>query len=205
MKLLVVSASAKQGGTVNTVCKKLLEGAESVGHDTEIINLHDYHMKHCIGCMQCTKTKQCILKDDFDVLFEKVKEADYIILGSPIYCHNVAGIMKDFLDRSCFAVTPYVEIQQEDKLFDKLKRGIRYLDGFKNNAPFKTKKLITVLACSNPISDFKEADTQIKKFAEEMGIKRIQKVRCADTLFRLNPKSIDKIYKRAFAMGANIK
>lgn len=205
MKLLVLSASAKQGGTVNTVCKELLEGAKSVGHDTEMVNLHDYNIKHCVGCMQCTKTRQCMIKDDFDIVFEKVKEADYIILGSPIYCHNVAGIMKDFFDRSCFAVTPYVEMQKEDKIFDKLKRASNYLNGFKINAPFKSKKLITVLACSNPISDFKEADAQIKKFTGEMGIKKIQKIRCADTLFRLKPKSIDKIYKRAFAVGASIK
>jgi len=204
MKLLLITASAKKDGTVNAVCKKLLEGAENAGHDTEAVNLHDYQIKHCLGCMQCAKTRNCVQKDDFDLLYQKVDQADCIILGSPVYCHNVPGILKDFFDRSCYAVIPNVEMQSNTGLLDKLHIASDYLKQFKINAPFSKKQIITVLACSNPISDFKGADEQIKKFAEELGMKKIKKIRCADTLFQLRPKAMDRIYQKAFAMGADL-
>ena len=202
MKLLFITASAKRAGTVNTVCKKMLEGAEKAGNVTETINLHDYNIKHCVGCLQCTKTRKCVQTDDFDLLFQKINQADCIILGAPVYCHNVPGIMKDFFDRSCFAVIPHMEIKSNLCLLEKLRHASGYMKEFKMNAPFSTKQIITVLACSNPISDFKGADEQIRKFADEMGIKKIKKIRCADTLFRLRPKAMEKIYQKAFTMGA---
>ena len=204
MKFILITASARKKGTVNTVCDKLLEGVEKAGHTTEIINLHEFQIKHCLGCMQCVKTRKCVHQDDFEQIFQKVQQADGIILGAPVYCHNVPGILKDFFDRSCYAVIPSVDIPANSGLRNKFRFASRYLKEFGNNAPLGNKQIISVLACSNPISDFKGADEQIKKFADEMGIKKLKKIRCTDTLFQLRPKAIEKTYQKAYAMGAGI-
>lgn len=207
MKVLAITASGRRNGNVNNICAKLLEGAEKAGHEAELINLHDYDIKHCIGCLECSKTKKCIHKDDFEELFEKEHEADVIILAAPIYCHSLPGIMKDFIDRSCSSVIPYVSVNASDSKLSKLGIAREYMNGFKTNAPFKAKKYITVLACSNPSknsSDFKAVNAQLKKFTDEMGSKIIKKIKCPDTLFRLNPNKINIIYQQAFALGAGL-
>lgn len=208
MKVLVISASGRRKGNVNTICSKIIEGAASAGHEAEEVNLYDYNVKHCIGCLECTKTRKCVLKDDFEELFKKESEADVIVVGTPVYCNSVPGILKDFIDRNCHAVIPYVEVNGDMSLFEKLKRTNHYLKGFKLNAPFKGKKFITVIACSNPSKngdDVKSVAALMKKFAEgEMGGKIKKCIKCTDTLFRFKVKSLDKIYEQALKIGQSI-
>ncbi len=208
MKVLAITTSGRRNGNVNNICLKVLEGAKSAGNEVEIINLHDYNVNHCIGCLECTKTKKCIHKDDFETIYNKEKEADVIIIGAPIYCHSVPGILKDFIDRSCSIVTPFADVKPNESLFGKLSIAQKYMQGFKVNAPFKSKKFITVLACNNPSknsSDIKDANSILKKFTDEMGGKIINRIKCADTLFKLNPKAVDKAYQQAFIIGTCLK
>ena len=55
----------------------------------------------CSGCMSCLNTGKCIKdkQDHMSMLKEKMIAADFIILASPFYLHNVNGPMKNFLDR----------------------------------------------------------------------------------------------------------
>lgn len=208
MKVLAIVASGRRSGNINNICEKVIEGARNVGHEVELINLYDYNVKHCIGCLECTKTRKCVLKDDFETIYNKEKDADVIVIGTPIYCHSVPGILKDFIDRSCYAVTPFVDVAPNESYFGKLGLVRKYLNGFKINAPFKTKRFITILSCSNPSkysSDIKEASSLMKKYTEEMGSKIIKSIKCTDTLFKLKPKTIEKIYQEAFLIGSCIK
>jgi NAD(P)H-dependent FMN reductase len=208
MKVLAIVASGNRNGNVSKLCKKITEGAQSAGNEVEIINLYDYKVNPCTGCLGCTRTRKCVQKDDFEALFNKEKEADYIIIGSPIYGHSVTGILKNFIDRSCHATIPFVQIPTDAGLFAKLGLAKEYLNGFKMNAPFKGKKFITVLACNNPSktsSDMKAASLVLKKFIDEMGGTLFGSIRCADTLFRLNPKSLEKAYQQAYRVGIRIR
>lgn len=94
-KIIGISGSPRNKNTdymVRTVC-------ESAGDDCEIINLRDLDIKHCDGCLSCQKTHKCVIKDDMQAMYEKLKAADAIILGSPTYFDNVSGLMKNFIDR----------------------------------------------------------------------------------------------------------
>ncbi|MCT4688890.1 flavodoxin family protein [Vallitalea sp.] len=53
----------------------------------------------CIGCWKCVEKEKCILKDDFEIIFNKLKDADVIIIGSPVYWGDVSSKMKTFFDR----------------------------------------------------------------------------------------------------------
>jgi multimeric flavodoxin WrbA len=53
--------------------------------ETELIRLAGRKIQPCDGCRHCIETGKCHIKDDFDSVFLKMKEADGIILATPVY------------------------------------------------------------------------------------------------------------------------
>jgi multimeric flavodoxin WrbA len=74
------------------------------GIDVEFYNLSEINMSHCLGCCSCYRTGHCCIKDDAEMLSDKIAEADGLVLGSPTYASNVSGLMKDFIDRGHFVI-----------------------------------------------------------------------------------------------------
>ena len=72
--------------------------------DFEYVFLSDYHLEFCRGCKLCFMKGEeyCPLKDDRDVLLEKIEHSDGIILATPNYAFQVSARMKNFLDRLAF-------------------------------------------------------------------------------------------------------
>lgn len=72
--------------------------------DFEYVFLSDYHLEFCQGCKLCfDKGEQfCPLKDDRDVLLQKLEQSDGVILATPNYAFQVSARMKNFLDRFAY-------------------------------------------------------------------------------------------------------
>jgi multimeric flavodoxin WrbA len=87
-----------------TLVQWVLAGAESVGADTELVDLTSLRIESCTACESCSLTGQCVYNDDFLLLFERMAAADGIVLGSPVYIDNVTGQMKVFIDRLADAI-----------------------------------------------------------------------------------------------------
>jgi len=71
------------------------------GIELEYINLHDYRIDYCHGCETCISQDFCPIEDDVDTLNQKLIAADGIVLTSPVYMENIAGILKTYIDRNC--------------------------------------------------------------------------------------------------------
>lgn len=122
MKVLAFNGSPRKNKNTATLLNKALEGATSQGAETELIHLYDLNYKGCISCFAC-KTKNgksygnCPVNDDLKAIFKKVKEADALIFGSPIYFGRITGEMASFMERLMF---PYlVYSMTEPSLFPK--------------------------------------------------------------------------------------
>lgn len=98
MKLLAICGSPRKGNTSNAL--KLIRDAFP-GIDFEILHLIDLDFKLCKGCYTCVLKgeSKCPLKDDRDLIPEKMAEADGLILASPVYSHMVSALIKNFFDR----------------------------------------------------------------------------------------------------------
>ena len=105
MKIIGINASPK-GNTSNTLqlVKSVLEGAESEGAETELVDLYKLHIEYCTACGACYATGECPLFDDFTELFEKLLNADGIVLGAPNYINSVPAPMKALFDRLSDAI-----------------------------------------------------------------------------------------------------
>ncbi|WP_053983496.1 flavodoxin family protein [Niameybacter massiliensis] len=102
MKVVAFNGSPKKEGNTYHALKMVGDELEKNGVDFEIIHVGNKAIRGCIACGQCAKNKneQCALKtDDVNEWIQVMKEADGILLGSPVHFAGIAGTMKSFLDR----------------------------------------------------------------------------------------------------------
>ena len=103
-KVTAFVGSARKKHTHYAVCQ-FLSALGSLGDvEYEIVALSDYKLETCRGCYTCFAKGEefCPLKDDRDVLIEKMMASDGVIFASPNYSFQVSAIMKIFLDRLGF-------------------------------------------------------------------------------------------------------
>lgn len=103
-KVLGVGGSPRQGGNSDILLKRLLKGAAGEGVATEEVQLREYQFQSCTGGERCRQEKQCVeLQDGMQLIYPKMREADGLVLVSPIHNYNVTALMKSFIDRLyCF-------------------------------------------------------------------------------------------------------
>lgn len=101
MKIIGIQSSPR-GKKSNTL--KLLDaalnGATKAGAKVETINVTKLKIKYCKACNSCQEKGVCSIKDDYQLVLEKLLDADGIILSSPNYITNVTAQLKTFFDRS---------------------------------------------------------------------------------------------------------
>jgi multimeric flavodoxin WrbA len=107
MKVLALNATYRQNGTTVSLVEKALEGAAAVGALTEHLLLKDYDIRYCTNCLKCygdleSEIAPCTHDDDVTLILEKIKEADGVLLGSPVHMGFVTGLMYVFMERTCF-------------------------------------------------------------------------------------------------------
>lgn len=114
VKVLSINGGPRKNWNTDTLLQKALEGAKSVGAQTEAVHLYDLNFKGCISCFACKRKNSkyvghCAMKDDLREVLEKVLESNVLLLGSPIYFGNVTGLMRSFLERLLFSNLSYNE------------------------------------------------------------------------------------------------
>lgn len=89
----------------SVIAKYISNLIEIIKKDEEVsfklFSVYNNEIKMCCGCLQCYNFQQCPLDciDDMAKIKNDFLNSDLIILGSPVYLHNVSGGMKNFLDR----------------------------------------------------------------------------------------------------------
>ena len=97
-KILAINGSPRSNGSTYAVLVDLARRM-SANYETEIINLGELRIQHCRACMTCKRTGACSLMDDMFPLYEKIRNADVLIFGTPVYFGAETGLFKNFLDR----------------------------------------------------------------------------------------------------------
>lgn len=105
LSIIGIQASPRgMGSRTRLLLQWVLAGAADAGAVTELIDLTDLHITPCTACESCSLTGTCIFNDDFLPLYQRMIEADGIVLGSPVYIDNITGQMKVFVDRLADAI-----------------------------------------------------------------------------------------------------
>lgn len=99
IKCLGIGCSPHKNGNTDILIQQAIEGAKEGGGKTELIYLRDYNFKPCVGCNSCSKTGECIIKDDMQLIYPKLLAADRIILAAPIFSMGINALAKGMIDR----------------------------------------------------------------------------------------------------------
>ncbi len=105
MKVLLVNGSPRSEGNTSKLIKLAAETLESEGIETEIVQVGGTMIRGCLSCYRCVelKDRQCSTKNDnFNAIFNKMLEADGMILASPTYFADITPELKALIDRSGF-------------------------------------------------------------------------------------------------------
>ena len=102
MKIVAINGSPRLNGNTSYLLDTALEEAAGLGMDVEKINLNQCEVKPCLGHDECASYKECLQNDDTKVILDKFREADGVILATPVYYYNVSAQMKAFIDRNYF-------------------------------------------------------------------------------------------------------
>ncbi len=98
--MLVVGVGAgRRGKFTESLVRTVLEGT---GLDTEFISLSGKLVRPCEACNGCVETNRCVLRDDFDAVWERVAAADGLVFGAPTYWDRMNTKGAAFWERLCF-------------------------------------------------------------------------------------------------------
>lgn len=115
-KVYAINGSPRRNKNTAQMLDKVLEGVKAEFSDSEVerINLFDLNFTSCKSCFACKRKDEkflrtCALKDDLTPVLEKLKDADALIFGSPIYYRTITGQMHSFYERLFFPYMQYKE------------------------------------------------------------------------------------------------
>ena len=103
MKVLLLNGSPRQECTY-TALKIVAEEIEKNGIETEIFSIGNKPVAGCIACGTCKKTGKCVFSDDgVNEFVEKMKNADGLIIGTPVHYASASGAVTSFMDRASYS------------------------------------------------------------------------------------------------------
>ena len=105
MKVVAFNGSPKKAGNTFQALKMVTDELEKEGIETKIIHVGNKAIRGCIACGKCREyqNEQCVLLDDeVNEWIQQMKNADGMLLGSPVHFAAMGGAMKSFLDRAFY-------------------------------------------------------------------------------------------------------
>lgn len=170
MKIVSLLGSPRRSGNSATIARHLLKTAEGLGAETTIFELNKLKYRGCQACYACKKgDEDCVLKDDLSAVLRSVKEADAVVLASPVYYGEITAQLKGFIDRTYSFLLP---------------------DYLTNPKPsrFSPKKLVFVLVQGHPDEAlFADIFPRYEQFLKWMGFDEVSLIRACG----IGPGTVD--------------
>ena len=107
MKAIGVVGSPRKNGNTEILTKHTLKAIAEEGLETELIRLAGLDIRPCNACMVCHEDEErCPIDDDLFPLYTKIKEAEAVILASPVYYGSATALIKAFMERTGYMGGP---------------------------------------------------------------------------------------------------
>ena len=104
MKALGISGSPRKQGNTEIMVDHCLKAMAEEGIETELISLAGLNITGCKNCGYCSEHPgECATKDDAQPVIEKMKEADAIIVGSPVFYGSATALVKGLMERAGYS------------------------------------------------------------------------------------------------------
>ncbi|MCR5603722.1 MAG: flavodoxin family protein [Lachnospiraceae bacterium] len=99
MKVLILNGSPRVDGNTSIAVDEMVSIFEKEGVETEVVRVGNMDVRGCIACNSCGETGKCVFDDVVNQLAPKFKEADGLIVASPVYYASANATLIACLDR----------------------------------------------------------------------------------------------------------
>ena len=99
MKVLLINGSPRKGGNTAIALDEMVKVFEAEGIETRVMQVGNAAIRGCIACGACAKTGKCVFDDAVNEAAAVLKEADGLVVASPVYYASANGTLVSFLDR----------------------------------------------------------------------------------------------------------
>ena len=152
--IIILNGSPRKTGNTSALTAELKRGAEEAGN--KVTEFHLAHMKinGCRGCWQGGKDPEhpCVQRDDMEQIYPLYREADVVVLASPLYYWTISGFLKTAFDR-LFAIAEC-------------------------DPDYRNPQKQTALIMAAEGADFEESEYWYDRLAQHIGWTSIGKVLC---------------------------
>jgi len=187
MQVVAVLGSPRTTGNSSAIARRFLDTAAKLGANTRAFELNKLSCRGCQGCYACKKElDKCIVKDDLAVVLSAVREADVVVLASPIYFGEITAQLKTFIDRAFSYLKPdYITNPQPSRL--------------------SQKKLLFVLSQGHPDENlFSDVYPRYSEFLKWMGFSDIKLIRACGIGPGIGDAVPENIMKKADEVARNL-
>jgi len=125
LKVVAINGSPRmEKGNTAMILAPFIQGMVDAGCDVELFYAKRLKVKPCTGEMHCWygKAGECIIKDDMELLYPKLREAEILVLATPVYI-PMPGEMQNIINRLCPLVEPFLEAR-EGRTRARLHKGV---------------------------------------------------------------------------------
>ena len=182
-KVVAIVSSPRRDGSSAAIVNSVIDGA--MGLSTNIISLHCLHSMLIHGCNACNACKskgQCVVEDELTRVLDDIKDADGIIISTPVYFGGPCAQYKMF----------------EDRLYSFISdKGVSLLP--------KGKKAVVVVSCGGPKKVGLSVSKHISKNLEMLGIEVIGDIVYSDSNGSKHAKDDAEILSKAKELGKTFR
>lgn len=104
MKVLLINGSPHVDGVIALALKELSDTLNRCNIETEIIHVGNKDIRGCIACRSCKKTGKCVFDDCVNEIAFKLKDADGLIVGAPVYYGSANSTVVSLLTRLFYSI-----------------------------------------------------------------------------------------------------
>jgi putative NADPH-quinone reductase len=192
-KIIGLLGSPLPEGNTAQLLDRALKGAEDAGCEVEKIVVVNLDFQACQEMMFCKEHETCILDDDMQAMYPKLRGMDGLIVATPVMTMGIPGKLKSFIDRfQVFFMAKYV---RKKPLISKEKKKER-------------KGLFICISGMNIPEVFVGAKLTVKAFfdiidcqySDELLISDMDTIKDIQT----QPALLEAAYKKGFALGKSL-
>ena len=103
MKVLMLNGSPRKDGNTAASLKEMEAIFVKEGIEVETVHVGALEIRGCLNCGACSKLGKCVIDDIVNEIAEKLKEADGMVVGTPVYYGSVNGTLMSILSRLFFS------------------------------------------------------------------------------------------------------
>lgn len=125
MKTLIFNGSPRKNGNTSALVGELIRRLDG---EVKIVRAYDCGVKPCVDCRFCWENNGCAIKDGMQAIYEDIREADNIVVASPMHFTELTGQLLAVLSRlQTFWSARF--LRQEEPVPKKKKGGIIIVRG----------------------------------------------------------------------------